>query len=318
MKNTKTPRSATCKAPFPYFGGKSKVADLIWDSVGKCNVWFEPFCGSAAVTLAAPPGSFHHAVVNDLDPLIANVWRALKYKPDEVAAAADMPMDHITTHSIRHALVGERERIVAKLLADPEWCDPVWAGRVCYQLSTYIGSKGMTPLDKPVSASNGVSHAVPCFATPRVLTGMQPLPTHNRPFDGNRYRDWFGELANRMSRCAILCCDWKRLAHQMDKPDTAIFFDPPYPEKKRSKVYTMDSWDVAGEVRDWCGNHKGVKWIYAGYDTDCIPLANETCGTLVRWNAQGGFSNQAHKQGRINAKRECLVFSPAFVNNPNR
>lgn len=42
----------TLKAPFPYFGGKSKVAPLIWERFGVVSNYVEPFFGSGAVLLA--------------------------------------------------------------------------------------------------------------------------------------------------------------------------------------------------------------------------------------------------------------------------
>ena len=36
------------KAPFPYFGGKSSVASLVWDALGQPKHYIEPFFGSGA------------------------------------------------------------------------------------------------------------------------------------------------------------------------------------------------------------------------------------------------------------------------------
>ena len=41
----------TLKAPFPYFGGKSRVAHEVWHRLGDVTNFIEPFCGSAAVLL---------------------------------------------------------------------------------------------------------------------------------------------------------------------------------------------------------------------------------------------------------------------------
>ncbi len=45
------------KAPFPYFGGKSRVADEVWRRFGNPKTYVEPFCGSCAVLLARPGGA---------------------------------------------------------------------------------------------------------------------------------------------------------------------------------------------------------------------------------------------------------------------
>lgn len=42
------------KAPFPWFGGKSKVAGLVWERFGEVENYVEPFFGSGAVLLGRP------------------------------------------------------------------------------------------------------------------------------------------------------------------------------------------------------------------------------------------------------------------------
>lgn len=47
------------KAPFPYFGGKSRVGPIIWDRFGDVKNYIEPFAGSMAVLLGRPHWPFH-------------------------------------------------------------------------------------------------------------------------------------------------------------------------------------------------------------------------------------------------------------------
>ena len=42
------------KAPFPYFGGKATVADVVWKALGQPKHYIEPFFGSGAVLLNRP------------------------------------------------------------------------------------------------------------------------------------------------------------------------------------------------------------------------------------------------------------------------
>lgn len=80
--------SDTLKAPFPWFGGKSRVAPQVWAAFGDVPNYVEPFFGSGAVLLGRPhePGI---ETVNDLDGFVANAWRALAHDPEEVAYWAD-------------------------------------------------------------------------------------------------------------------------------------------------------------------------------------------------------------------------------------
>lgn len=45
------------QAPFPYFGGKSRIADVIWQRLGDVANYVEPFAGSLAVLLQREDGS---------------------------------------------------------------------------------------------------------------------------------------------------------------------------------------------------------------------------------------------------------------------
>ena len=61
------------KAPFPWFGGKSKAAPLIWSRLGAdCGNYIEPFFGSGAVWHGRPAAFRGWATVNDLDGNLAN------------------------------------------------------------------------------------------------------------------------------------------------------------------------------------------------------------------------------------------------------
>jgi hypothetical protein len=42
------------KAPFPYFGSKSRIAGTVWHALGDVKHYIEPFFGSGAVLLARP------------------------------------------------------------------------------------------------------------------------------------------------------------------------------------------------------------------------------------------------------------------------
>lgn len=73
------------KAPFPWFGGKSRAAHLVWDRFGNVPNYVEPFAGSLAVLLARPHEPAIETV-NDLDCFIANFWRAAKSDPEAVCS----------------------------------------------------------------------------------------------------------------------------------------------------------------------------------------------------------------------------------------
>lgn len=83
---------AAMMAPFPYFGGKSRAAALVWEALGNVDNFIEPFAGSLAVLLARPPPLPTTETVGDADCWIANFWRATKAAPALVAEHADWPV----------------------------------------------------------------------------------------------------------------------------------------------------------------------------------------------------------------------------------
>ena len=81
------------RAPFPWFGGKRRVAPEVWERFGDVPNYVEPFFGSGAVLLGRPA---KHAAkietVNDLDGFVANFWRSVAHDPEATARWADWPV----------------------------------------------------------------------------------------------------------------------------------------------------------------------------------------------------------------------------------
>ena len=136
MKN-----SEYLKAPFPYFGGKSQIADTVWHYLGDVKRYIEPFAGSCAVLLKRPPTrhSLVYEIINDIDGAIINVWRSISKKPEEVARFCLMPVSHIELYVRRKRLIEEYERLTEKLKADEEYCNPQLAGYYIWCASCWIG-----------------------------------------------------------------------------------------------------------------------------------------------------------------------------------
>ena len=57
----------TLTAPFPYYGGKRRLAPTIWQHLGDPGVYVEPCAGSLACLLARPGGAGPREIVCDLD-----------------------------------------------------------------------------------------------------------------------------------------------------------------------------------------------------------------------------------------------------------
>lgn len=129
------------KAPFPYFGGKSRVADTVWSRLGDVANYIEPFCGSAAMLLRRP-GQPRIETINDADCYVANFWRATSRDPEAVARCADWPVSEADLHA-RHRWLVLSEAAAEfrqRMRTEPEYYDAKIAGWWCWGLCCWIGS----------------------------------------------------------------------------------------------------------------------------------------------------------------------------------
>jgi hypothetical protein len=125
------------KAPFPYFGGKSKVAPLVWQRFGKVDNYVEPFFGTGAVLFAAPkPAKVE--TVNDADGFLCNFWRAVQADPAAVAHYADWPVNEADLHARHYWLLTEGAALIAPLLGTPDGWDAKVAGWWVWGICSWI------------------------------------------------------------------------------------------------------------------------------------------------------------------------------------
>lgn len=133
--------AAKLKAPFPYFGGKSRVADLVWSRLGDVDNYIEPFCGSAA-NLLRRPHKPRIETINDADCMVANFWRATQQAPEQVSEFADGPVNEADLHARHRWLVlsDEAKAFRERMRTDPTYFDARIAGWWCWGLCCWIGS----------------------------------------------------------------------------------------------------------------------------------------------------------------------------------
>lgn len=131
--------SEALRAPFPYFGGKRRVADIVWRAFGPdVPNYIEPFLGSAAVLLARPGGPGKIETVNDYDRMVSNFWRSVQADPDGVASAADWPVNEADLHA-RHKWLVNQTEFRERMHTDPDFYDVRIAGWWVWGLCQWIG-----------------------------------------------------------------------------------------------------------------------------------------------------------------------------------
>ena len=299
-------------APFPWFGGKRKVAAEVWARFGGVANYVEPFFGSGAVLLGRPDPTGTETI-NDLDGYVANFWRAVKHAPDETADWADGPVNENDLHARHVWLLQQRESLRPRLEGDPEFYDAKIAGWWVWGMACWIGPgfcSGNGPWwvddDRKLvhlgDAGRGVN---------RKLVHLGDAG-HGEP--AARVGAWFTALADRLKRVRVCSGDWSRICgpsvtwkHGL----TGVFLDPPYADTsdRQRDLYRVDSVDVAHLVREWAvanGDHPLLRIALCGYEGEHqIPAT----WSVHRWSAGEGFGGQAADRSG-NGLRERIWFSP--------
>lgn len=303
-------------APFQYFGGKRDVACEVWTRFGTVKQFGEPFCGSAAVLLAAPdPASLE--VLGDMNGFIANFWRAVANQPNAVAHAADYPVSHIDIGARHIWLMAQRERLGAEL-QDPNWPgDAKVAGWWLHGQCAWIGSgwceweksapkvaeADVSNADQGIQAIGQIPHVsdagrgVQAFGKiPHVSDAGDFLTSSGRVADV-----WLRKLCARLERCRIIHGDWTRcLNHHYGGLDTAYFMDPPYDNYEG--LYRAGP--VAQAVAEWCRANAELKIALCGHRGDYeMPGWTEYLWSRKRNTYSGTGTKDA----------EVIWFSPACI-----
>ena len=327
------------KAPFPWFGGKSRVAHVVWDRFGEVKNYVEPFYGSGAVLLGRP-NAIGTETVNDKDGFISNFWRSIQNDPDATALYADWPVNENDLHARHSWLMANSGDLPQKLEGHPDYFDPKIAGWWVYGICSWIGSgwcSGKGPwrsvdgkLVKVVGdAGRGVNRQLPHLGDAGRGVNRQLPHLGNAGMGVNRQlphlgnagmgvRDMFVALSARLRGVRVACGDWSRVTggsvtfkHGM----TGVFLDPPYTESAGhfGGAYTHGG-DVGHDVARWCrdnGDNPKLRIALCGYDGE-HDLPGWDC---FAWKTKGGFGSQAKAgTGRSNASRERIWFSPNCIN----
>jgi site-specific DNA-adenine methylase len=325
--------SKKLKAPFPYFGGKSRVAKTVWDGLGDVDNFIEPFCGSAAVLLARPH-SPRIETINDADCYVANFWRATGKDPEAVAEYADGPVNEADLHARHRWLVlsDEAKKFRKRIRRNPDYFEAKVAGWWCWGLCCWIGGgwcaepkseklprlMGQQP---SLSSETGVHgrhrpQLADAYSRGRGVNGNDAAGTCEQR--RTWLLNWFGHLRDRLCTVRVCCGDWLRVCDSESMTTrlglTGIFFDPPYGHdaNRAENLYATDCLDVAAKVRSYClerGGNKKMRICLAGYAGEGHEELEVAGWSVVEWQAQGGYGNRS-KKGKENAKKERLWFSP--------
>lgn len=300
-------------APFPYFGGKGGVASRVWDALGDVDAYLEPFFGSGAVLLSRPEVRGRE-IVNDLDGLLCNFWRAVIQDPDAVVDACYFQVNETEMHARHLHLLSQKDDLTQRLMADPEYYDAKLAGYWVYGMSCWVGSGwcsgngpwGLNDKGELIKKHKpGINRKIP-----RVTDNVGVFSVRAK-----NIRDYLSLLQQRLFRVKVLCGDWKRSVTsgvQHKSKSIGVFLDPPYGESRGTGLYTHDSLSLYQEVTRWCLDNPHLRIVLAGYEGEHNTL-EEQGWRKEAWVARGGYGNQSKTKENTNRRQERLWFSPACI-----
>lgn len=267
------------KAPFPYFGGKARMASKIVKLMPPHTVYCEPFFGSGAVMFkkGLPPltnGDHYREIINDKNDRIIAFFRFLQ----------DGENFEALLHKLKYTLYSKSEHDLARsIMKDPEkhnTLDRAWA----FLLAASWGFGG------GFMVSFGYR-----------LFGAESSETHyNRVKHLENFRD-------RLKKTTIFNLDVIDVIKKSDSAQTLFYLDPPYPNTtqcgyKNTGDYTYSQADFE-DLITVCENLKGAV-LLSCYDNHAVP------NTWVKHEFNATMS--AARDKSVDKKRiECVWYKPA-------
>jgi DNA adenine methylase len=296
------PKITPLLSPFPYFGGKRTIVADVWARLGSPKQYIEPFCGSAAMLLAAPSPA-HLEVICDGSGFIANFWRAVKHQPAAVAEWADYPVSHIDLGARHVWLMAQRDRVGAEL-QNPDWPGDakvagwwLW-GQCCWIGSRWCewgGASGIGQVPHTSNAGRGVQAIGKVPHTSGAGMGVTELLTSS----GRTAMVWLHKLAGRLERVRVVHGNWDRcLNNHFGGDDTAVFLDPPYRAYER---FYGTSAPVADAVEKWARENAQLRIALCGHKGDY---------DLPDWEAVKWSRGKLTYSGSKTTDAECVWYSP--------
>lgn len=220
------------RTPLTYYGGKQQLAAQIVPLMPEHRIYLEPFAGGAAMLFAKDP--VERETLNDLDGTITRFWRAVRDRPDELAAVvAATPYGREEWRACRHAI--------------GDTTDDVEAAR-----------RLLVSIDQSFSRSRR-SWSVPCIGENRGR--WQPGTWENLP-------PKVLAAAGRLQGVALEHGDAIDMLARWDRPDALIYCDPPYTGEHRLAPhigYEVEEEDLWPRLVEALGRLEHARVLLSGY-----------------------------------------------------
>ena len=280
------------RAPFPYYGGKQQLCDLIASLLPKHTTYVEVFGGAAAVLFAKAPSKIE--IYNDLEDGVVNFFRVLRDR--EMAKRLGELLD--LTPFAREELFACRR----------DWAgegDPVEKARAWFVLAQ-MSFAGRINSDTGFRYTKGASHSpVSSFRT-----AIDLLPAFSR----------------RLRQVIVEQLDFRKILTNYDAPGVCFYCDPPYVLSARKRDgYALEMSDSDHEELLALATSRSGAVVLSGYDTPQYreALADWALVQVTGFTAAARRTQRAGLQGKGSVSQredmrrtECIWISPNAVRQP--
>lgn len=201
------------RAPFPYIGGKSKLAKTIVPLIPGHQLYCETFAGAAWVFFGKEPSRFE--VINDRDGDLISFYRVVANHPEEFLKQFKYCL------SSREVFNNWKNQMEAGGLTDIQK-----AARYYYLQRLCFGGR-----------VRGRTFGVCVDKAPRINLA--------------RLEEQLSEVHFRLSRVTIENLEWRDCLTRYDRPETFFYLDPPYsgaPQYKHN--LTKDDYQDMADILD--------------------------------------------------------------------
>lgn len=181
------------RPPFPYYGGKVRLAPWIASLLPDHRVYVEPFAGSCAVLLAKRPAA--HEIANDLDGAVVTFFRVLRDQPAELERAC---------------------RLSAYARAE-------------FDAAADIDASGVDDVERARRFFVRATQAFNRLVGPGSCWASSPRRGCSEAVSAQRYAERFAAVAARLARVVWECRPAVEVvARYARDADTVVYADPPY------------------------------------------------------------------------------------------
>ena len=214
-------RAPGLPAPFPYFGGKQRIAASIVDLLPVHELYLEPYFGSGSLLLAKQPSAVE--IVNDLDGALATFWRILREQSAQLERLCRLTPHSRTELQLARQTVTDmganeiysesKTRSEREMGSDASPVVDLEIARCVFVQLTQ--GRGAT-----LGGNTGWRHYRSGFSMAKALQG---------------YADRLAPIASRLAEVSIECRDAIDIITDFGAdPKALIVADPPYPLNARS------------------------------------------------------------------------------------